>query len=708
MSPTHLRPLRRALQHLLIAAALLIALSGCWLATLPTAAPAAPDAAQPTEPPATLAPTSAPTPSTPPTATSRQATSPADQPLSTPTPAPATIGAVYGDEAGVFWVDLASGETLPLIAGAAGTSWALHGQQLALVRGRFVERLDLDTGQAALSRVPASEDLIDAQAYWTSGGERLLYVGLVEPDPASDEPELRLLLCELPAEGAGVPVEYIGAPAMVLGYDAARERLLLWAPAPEGEALQVLAVAPSSGEAELAALLEGLGEIALGPHGELAWLARDPAGYALVTAPLDEASAAVAHALPEGAYATDIVWALDGQRLAFGLHRGELYDPEVENLGLYTLDLTSGRIDGPLGESSAYARIAGWAPDGKGLVVHQRDNETAYYALVALDGAQEAAAIKGTAGLVGWARRPTLPADAATLDPWQRRFVSAAGDAAATSAAAASFVAAHLDLPLAERASRLATYYGAAGWPAGARQLLEAGDGVFVMQTPPSSIVVASIQGSQIVGQGEVLGQVRLAGGRLAVVYGGAFGGQQQWTVTLLERSDDGAWRTLWEPLGRNDWVTTAGAVAFEGEGIDRLRVTGTSLGLPSDVFFECAACPLRELAATWQLDGDAYVRASALAADAPLATVHWELTTRTPYALVYEAVRRIRAGEDATEVASTAAIEQLAAMELHDDTMRLLVSSASPEAVVFGPADAPTAWRATIRAGRVEQVVAR
>jgi len=46
--------------------------------------------------------------------------------------------------------------------------------------------------------------------------------------------------------------------------------------------------------------------------------------------------------------------------------------------------------------------------------------------------------------------------------------------------------------------------------------------------------------------------------------------------------------------------------------------------------------------------------------------------------------------------------------MELQGESIRLVVSSVSPEMVIFGPADAPTLWQATIAAGRVAQVTAR
>lgn len=701
MSSVNGGTLRRNAVLFVAVSMLLGTLTGCWLADIPAAEPPMAATISPTATSANTTLTESPTLSTPAPTLTPESTRPASQP--DPTARPTTTGAIYGDEGGVFWADLNTGDMAPLIAGAAGASWALQGQELAMVHGRFVERVDLDSGQSALFEVP-TEGLMDAQVFWEADGHRLLYVGWVEPDPASDEPELRLVFCELSSEGAGTPVAYAGMPAMLLGYDAAGERLLLWAPA-EAETLQLLGVDLSTGEAQQLATLEGLGELALGPHGALAWLATAETGYQLLAVQGD--GAPTAHALPEGAYASNLVWSQDGKALAFFLHQGALYDPEATNLGLYTIDLASGEIKGPLGEAAPYARIAAWTPDGQGLILHQRDAETERYDLVTLDGAHSPVSIKGSATLMGWASRPELPNDAPTLDPWQRRFISAAGDADATAAAAASFVAAHLDMPLAERALRLEAYYAAAAWPQDERELRQVDTEVFVLQTPPNSIVVTSLAGSQVVGQGSTLGEVRVDGDRLAVVYGGIFGEQQQWTVALL-RQNEGGWETRWQPLGRSDWITTGGAVTFEGKGIDTLQVTGTSLGQPSDAFFECAACPLREFSATWQLQGDAYERVPALPADAPLANVHWEMTVHSPYALVYEAVRRVRAGEATDDVATLLASEQLAAMELQGESIRLVVSSVSPEMVIFGPADAPTLWQATIAAGRVAQVTAR
>ena len=230
---------------------------------------------------------------------------------------------------------------------------------------------------------------------------------------------------------------------------------------------------------------------------------------------------------------------------------------------------------------------------------------------------------------------------------------------------------------------------------------------LLALEAPPANIVLASGGTAQIIGQGEALADARLTANSLAVIYGGDYGGARQWSVSLLQRQQD-QWQTVWQPQGRADWVTTAGSVEFVGEGIETLRVTGSSRGLPAEAFVECEDCPARELAATWRLEGAAFVRETNLPADASAAAVHWEMTAPTPYALLYEAVRRLRAGEALDALVTSTAAAQLAQLELQDRDLRLMVAEVTADAVVFGPAATPDWYRAVIRQGRIDSVERR
>jgi len=619
------------------------------------------------------------------------------------------VGIVYSDDSGVFWTDLTSGALQALTLGAPGSSRSLHGSTLVTVRGHYIELVKLDSGAVSLVDTGVTDTLVDAQAFWSADGSQIVYAGWVEPDPEADVATQRLVLCVLTADGSiSAPVAYSGPPAMPLGYDDISARLLLWGPDTAIAGLQLLAVDPSTGQHELVATLPGVGELALGPNGSLAWLAQEHDRYQLMTGSLDGA-ATRALPLESGDFATQLTWSPNGRYVAFLLRKGELYDPEAQTRGLYVLDTASALADGPLAEALPDARIVGWTPDSEQILLRNQSSDALYYESIDLEGVQRLLPLKGAATVLGWLAQPETPADAPALDGWRGRFLSAAGDSEATAAAAASYISAYPKQSLAETAAQLRAYYVGAGWPDAERRVLQLDDSLFALQAPPTNIVLATDGSYVIVGQGETLRDARLdenAAGRrqVTVIYDSRVGGATQWAVSLLQETD-GAWEVVWQPAGHRDWVTTDGVVSFLGKGIATFQVEGTSLGLPAEPFLECAECPLRQLTATWRLQGAAYVRDSTLTADAPLTAVHWEMTKRTPYALVYEAVRRVRAGEPFDELASSPAAQELLALELDDAGLRLVVTEVTDSAVTFGPADDPDRLRAIIRNGRIVEV---
>ncbi|MEN6480493.1 MAG: hypothetical protein ABFD20_12780 [Anaerolineales bacterium] len=700
----HLRPLLIAIG----AALVLLALSGCWLsnthespaaATLPTKIVSAPPDVAAT---ATIA-LDATASALPPT-NGTSAEEPADQPSASPAP----MGVLYSDENGVFWAHPTSGEVVPLAAGAISSGWALSGARLAIVRGRSVELVDLSTGKVEMLDTGATTDLVDAQVFWGADGEHLLYAGWAEPDPEAEEPVQQLLLCELTPHGAlAAPVAYTGPAAMVLGYDGAAHRALLWAPGVDGTGLQVLTVDPATGQPESTVQFAGVGELALGPGGALTWLAEQEGGYQLLTATLATTASPQALTLEAGTFVAQPTWSPDGRFVAYLLRRGALYEPTAESLGLYVLDVATGQASGPLTEALPDTRISGWAVSNDAVVLRNQSSEALYYTSVSLSGEQALLPVKGSATLLGWLLRPSLASDTPSLDAWRTRFIDAAGDAQATATAAAAFVVGNPNLSLDERSAQLRAYLAQAGWADQDWPITEIEPGLYLLTTPPASLVLAAEGTSLVIGQGSTLVDVRAEQDRVAAIYRTAVGDNTQWAVALLEKRED-AWQIAWQPAGHSDWVTTNGSVAFAGRGIDRLQVTGTSLGLPADPFFECSTCPLRQLSATWELEGSAYVRRSSLPADASLSAIYWELTEPSPYALVYEVVRRWRAGEALDELCSAQAEEQLAALELGAADLRLMASSVTADTVVFGPADAPDSLQATISKGQIASFARR
>jgi len=219
---------------------------------------------------------------------------------------------------------------------------------------------------------------------------------------------------------------------------------------------------------------------------------------------------------------------------------------------------------------------------------------------------------------------------------------------------------------------------------------------------------------------GNLVIEARREGDMLGLIYGVIGAGAVQPAFALLGRADDGTWTPRWSPQGRRDWIATDGEIRFEGEGLGALRVSGTSFGIDlgeEDAFVECHACPHRNLAATWVRDGQSYARQSDLPADATLSAIVWEMTTPEPYAVLYEALRRARAGEDAGDLATADALQQAKVLGLLAPEVRLMPEDVAAEpggatapgghGLVWFGREGGRRYRATVQAGRLVALAA-
>jgi hypothetical protein len=215
---------------------------------------------------------------------------------------------------------------------------------------------------------------------------------------------------------------------------------------------------------------------------------------------------------------------------------------------------------------------------------------------------------------------------------------------------------------------------------------------------PAPTITLYSPEGWVVLTEGTHIVDARLDGARLGVI--SAYESTQAVaSYTLLERSGAG-WELLWSSASRPDWQAVDGGAAFSGPGLDRLNVAGLTLspmaGEADAPVHECAAlCPRRVLSATWTLapDGRSYSRPSTLAPPAPgepLDAVLWELTVPDEYAVAFEFVRRLRAGDTpgARALASDDAVVATAiefgldrrAVTLNNQVYQLVFSASRPD----------------------------
>jgi hypothetical protein len=227
-----------------------------------------------------------------------------------------------------------------------------------------------------------------------------------------------------------------------------------------------------------------------------------------------------------------------------------------------------------------------------------------------------------------------------------------------------------------------------------------------VVQLPPLAIYIIEPQRAQVVASGHVVLDARLVGDDLGLVFGVLGDGPVQPTFALLRRQADGTWQTLWLPQGQRDWIATDGEIAFAGEGLDVLQVSGSSFGLDEGedaAFSECRACPHRQLVADWVRQGDQYVRQTQLPADAPLADALWEMTQRTPYGVVYECIRRLRLDLPVDElVANASVLAKLRDFGLATPGLRLAPTEELADRVNFAELEGTRRYSALVQGGRI------
>ena len=208
------------------------------------------------------------------------------------------------------------------------------------------------------------------------------------------------------------------------------------------------------------------------------------------------------------------------------------------------------------------------------------------------------------------------------------------------------------------------------------------------------------------VARGDLLIDARRVDKSLGLIYGVVSATGVQPAFMLLTEGGDGTWTTRWTPQGQRDWIATDGEVAFAGNGLDKLTVTGTSFGLDfavDSVFAECHACPHRLLHSTWLRDGEGYRRESALPAETSFERALWEMTVPSPYAILHEALRRLAIGTPLDDL-------------LADHSLRAVLDGLSPvgagarfvpeeeteDSVTFMDARNLARYRATVRDGRL------
>lgn len=152
----------------------------------------------------------------------------------------------------------------------------------------------------------------------------------------------------------------------------------------------------------------------------------------------------------------------------------------------------------------------------------------------------------------------------------------------------------------------------------------------------------------------------RLIGNKLGVIFNRMPGSTAfQPGFALLSKKDD-KWNTCWTPEREKTWIDADGQVKFLKDNLSLIEVKGSSFGLPAakktqnDVFPEDHVGMHRFFLSVWEKEDCTYARRTMLPHDAPFYDKLWEMTDfspslsfYTPYATVFEFIRRLREGED-------------------------------------------------------------
>ena len=689
-----------------------LAIASSTVTPAPAESEATPNPAQ-TSGPATAPPS----PQTQPTQT------PTRQPILPPTQTPLAEEQrlIYARDGHIFQGDYLGGQPSEVVSLPPWEYWSFHQGLLALARGPNVEVIDLQRGSYSAFRV-YTEAVDYAEVHWGTGGKTLLHAALL-PDPAAKtygrNAELRVLTPDDGLEHGRVLIGDVSGMDL-LRYDEEKGRASWIVRDAEGAFAQIAHYDLHTGQIVDTTPIQGAGETSLSPDGRYL-LTERPADrgtqWLIYDLAAQETVPPRAWKLPQNTHTISPVWSPDGHHLAFILREDNLNAQEASREpGVWVLEMATLQAQKVLDDRAASSTLAGWTPDGQYIVgYHRSDAQDSYVFAVRPDGGDRHILNLGAEALVlGWMPTPkqaALPRIA--LDPWRARFLGTAGDPAAMAGVVAQFVDAQGAEEDEALSRRVREYLEWAGWsldPAGP-SIRRVAEGLFAAQLPPLSVYVLDSGTAYPVATGQWIVDVRLEGDDLGLIYAMLGADSRQPATVLLrrQRAEADGWQVLWTPEGQRDWIATDGEIRFQGQGLGALQVMGSSFGLDTGEeapFGECLACVHRRLSATWRRNGDGYVRQTMLPDGAPLAAVYWEMTLRTPYAVVYECLRRMRQGLPAEElIADQHVLAQIQELGLLVRAQRLVPEEETAGGLRFGRADGSVHLLATVQQGRILRV---
>ncbi|MFP3896717.1 MAG: TolB family protein [Anaerolineales bacterium] len=668
-----------------------------------------------------------PTTTSTPTATSQESTT---SPTPAETPSPATSPSpepesddqenflVFAHDGKIYRGDYFGQQPTEIADVSRLEAWDFTRGLLATADRGNLHIIDLNRGE--LHGVELQGEIIYSHVLWGTSGQRLLHAAMVEDETA-------------PTLGRSVDLRAVGHDGEILSemrledlsgvtllrYDDRAGKVLLIPQGGDPAFTKAEYYDVESGERQRTLPIQGEGEIFASPDGRYLLTERlDPEQgaelslYDLSTETEEIDARTWQH--PADSHSVSHTWSPDGEYVAYLLQDGASFADSTEGLGLWVLEIASMEAEKVMEEASLSSTVVDWTPDGEYIVGYHRgtEGESHFYMIRPDGGDRRLLTLPSQGEILGWMTSPDeAPAERVSIDRWRGRFEDVAGEATAMAQVVAEFVAANAG-DNDETVSRdLYAHLEETGWSTEEVEprVERLADQLFLAQLPPFSIYLLDSGEAHLVAHGHLVIDAHLEDDELGVIFGMREGESVQPTYMLLHREEDGFWTPLWTPQGHRDWVATDGEVRFMGEGLDRLRVRGSSFGLDEaedQVFAECRECPHRWLTATWHRSDGAYERESNLPSDASLSQIFWEMTERTPYALLHECLRRLQEGQAVDKLVGTSEVaDQIRTLGLLDKEAGLVPERETEDSVYLSDAEKGQAFRALIQDGKLIRV---
>jgi len=187
--------------------------------------------------------------------------------------------------------------------------------------------------------------------------------------------------------------------------------------------------------------------------------------------------------------------------------------------------------------------------------------------------------------------------------------------------------------------------------------------------TQPSSLYVFYDSSYKKIATGEngliYVVDFRIANDEIGIVFNRIPGSTHPLLDFALLRRYDGEWKVVWTPEEQKEWIAIDGEIKFLKDDLSLIQVKGSSFALESaehpakeEVF---KGGPERYFIGIWEKKDNIYVRKTKLPSDASFYDRLWEMTEPSPFAAIFEFLRRLRNGkyEKAAEISRTIVVEK-------------------------------------------------